>query len=174
MLLCAAVRAEEVGLPLNTFTTVHFGALGLTEAETAEAVTRFCKLARDWLRRHGLRTAWLWVREHGEAKGAHLHLLWHVPPEVHLGQFPRGWAARAARHPYRRGAVKTRRLRGSSVNEPVSRDQLRENTTAVIRYLLKGLAPSDAAVLGLQQGGCGGTVIGKRCGISTNLGIPMS
>jgi hypothetical protein len=74
----AAQRAIAIGRPFNRHLTVHWEKAGLTDAEAAGATGRLLKLIKDWLRRHG-GTAYTWVRENGDGKGSHTHILLHVP-----------------------------------------------------------------------------------------------
>jgi hypothetical protein len=79
-LMAAAVFTTQEHRPLNRHTTIHFEAAGI--AEPVAALRRYMKLPRDWLRTQGMEFAYIWVREAGERKGEHAHLLMHVPSHL--------------------------------------------------------------------------------------------
>ena len=51
----AVDRADELAVPLNRMTTVHWGALGIADAEAAKATRRLIKLASDWCATKGVK-----------------------------------------------------------------------------------------------------------------------
>jgi hypothetical protein len=169
----AAYRARAIGLPFNRHVTVHWTALGLTDADAAEATGRLAKLAADWLRTKGQQFACAWVREHdiGDgSKGSHVHILLHCPDTLPIGRMWLRWLRTVSGRPYRRGGVHTTRI-GGTLNchrsNPASYDA---NLDAVLAYIAKGVSPADAATLGLPKQQVGGCIIGKRAGSSQNIG----
>jgi hypothetical protein len=57
--------------------------MGLSEPASWPATQDFLSRLRDWLRDIGAAGTWAWTREtEGGAKGAHLHLLLHVPAHL--------------------------------------------------------------------------------------------
>src|SRR5262249_7340294 len=98
-IIAAAVFTAQEHRALNRHTTIHFEAAGL--ADPVRAIRAYMKLARDWLRTQGAPFAYLWVRESGDAKGEHAHILMHVPTSL-VGQFARrerGWRKRIGAKP---------------------------------------------------------------------------
>ena len=77
-IIAAAVFTANNTEPLNRHTTIHFEAAEI--GDPVGALRRYTKLARDWLRTQGAPFAYIWVRESGDGKGEHAHLLMHVPP----------------------------------------------------------------------------------------------
>lgn len=179
----AVAHAERIGLPLNRLVTVHWGAMGLSDAEAGRASGRMLKLWREALAEKGLPFACVWARENdnGDAsKGSHVHILAHVPAAGSglLRRLP-AWARLAAGGRYNRrrervegpayskGAVTTRRI-GGRVSVPQAVHDA--NLVGTLGYLLKGADDATAAALGLRDREPGGRIIGKRCGWSENIG----
>lgn len=181
----AAGHAKKIGLPFNRFVTVHWGALGLTEAEACRATGRFLKIASDAMRALGLIWAYVYVRENdtGERrKGPHVHILAHIPDAAARAGLLRrttAWARLAAGGRYNRstgriegvpyvaGAVRTLTLGG---NQNVTPDVRDANIAGTLEYVAKGANPEAAERLGLPNCGLGGRIAGKRCGWSQNIG----
>ena len=171
-LAAAAVFTAEEHCPLNRHTTVHFDAAGI--ADPVAALRSYMKLARDWLRTQGAPFAYMWVREAGEQKGEHAHILMHVPSDL-MTQFARrerGWrkliGAKPARGAFRSTAI-GRSYRhaeaGIQYGQPYS-----DALAGIIGYLLKGAEPRAVKVLGLSRVEPGGELWGKRSGTSENIG----
>lgn len=183
-LLAAVHHAERADLPLNRLVTVHWGAMGLSDAEAGAALGRLLKLWREALAARGLPFACAWVRENDDgdgSKGSHVHILAHVPAAAGPGFMRRlrAWVRLAAggrQHrrrgridgpAYARGAVNTRRIGGRLA---VPQDVHDANLAEVLGYLLKGADKQTADNLGLVRLEPGGRVTGKRCGWSENVG----
>lgn len=183
-LVAAVTHATAIGLPMNRLVTVHWGALGLTDAEAAKATGRLLKLLREALAERGLPFACAWVRENDDgdgSKGSHVHVLAHVPAAgaATLRRL-RAWARLAAggRFNKRTGriegpayvadAVDTRRIGGRL---SVGRELHAVNQAMVLAYLLKGTNKQTAEKLKLERLEPGGRVIGKRAGWSENVGV---
>nr|WP_314446800.1 hypothetical protein [uncultured Sphingomonas sp.] len=165
----AAQRAIAIGKPFNRHLTVHWEKAGLTDAEAADATGRLLKLIRDWLRRYG-GTAYTWVRENGDDKGSHSHILFHVPRGLRLGLTKRwyrtatGWKGRVPD-----GALLTTRIGGTANCAFSGSDWYLANLAYVVGYVLKGVEAQDGIALELERYGVGGTITGKRLSISGSL-----
>jgi hypothetical protein len=188
----AGLRAPARGQPLNRFTTVHWGAMGLDDRKAMAATSAFLTRVRDWLRDRGTAAAFVWVRENdtGDGRtGSHLHLLLHVPSHLRalfVRQQGR-WAAKSAglsgRAPSR--AVRSRAV-GAVDLEARNPDAYRLNLASTLAYLAKGqdgtgahLSASRASAMAGPLAGLlkpvrtfeGGVVAGKRCGVSRGLSV---
>lgn len=181
-IIAAAQFAVRVGLPLNRHVTIHWEQAGIADERAAWATGRFLKLAGDWLAKRAnlknnqtksSRLAWAWVRENGDSKGSHVHILLHCPPELarSFSAMQRRWLGRISGERYRTRTIRTARI-GGTLNAANSMPAAySENLANVVGYVLKG-ASSDAAVrLGLSRLESGGRVIGKRAATSENLGL---
>lgn len=163
-LIDAAHRAMQIGRPLNRHITIHWETAGLSDREAMKATTAFLKYLREWLRGE---TAYIWVRENGEGKGSHVHILAHVPRgKVMSGARSQRWIKRCTGKPYQRDVILTRMVRGSDRPDSLL---YAENFGTVFSYDLKGAEPSVTMALGREHKS-GGTIIGKRCGTSRNIG----
>jgi hypothetical protein len=169
----AAYRARAIGLPFNRHVTVHWNALGVSDANAAEATGRLVKLAKDWVRTKGQQFACAWVRENegkNGRKGSHLHLLCHCPDGLPIGRMWRRWLRKITDKPYRLGGVHTSRIGGTLNCHRNSPATYAANLDVVLAYVLKGVSPADAVALGLPSQQNGGAIIGKRAGWSQNIG----
>ncbi|SMQ68896.1 hypothetical protein SAMN06297468_1168 [Altererythrobacter xiamenensis] len=136
------------------------------------ATGRFVDLMSKMLWRHGSMTSWLWVHENGVGKGAHCHLLAHVPAAQvqRLGKLQKGWLRRISGKPYRRGVIHSKPIGGRLGLEAGNPDLHAVNLEAALAYVLKGASPEAASQFGLERLEPGGCIIGKRCGTSQNIG----
>lgn len=131
------------------------------------------KLATDWLRTRGEVLSYIWVREAGEGKGDHVHILWSVPPDLSkdFARLERGWRKRMGAK-RGRGAFKSKPV-GLSYRHGAYEIQYGESYPEALRgvlsYMVKGAGPKTAQALGLQRSGLGGELWGKRCGMSENI-----
>jgi hypothetical protein len=183
-LVAAVAHAERIGLPLNRLVTLHWGAMGLSDADAGRAVAHVLKLWREALAARDLPFAFAWVRENDDgdgAKGSHVHILAHVPGAAGPGFMRRlrAWVRIAAGGRYNRrsgriegpayaaGAVDTGRIGGRVTVAPAVHEA---NLAEALGYLLKGADDATAAALGLSRREPGGLVTGKRCGWSENVG----
>ena len=187
--ISGASRSIALGVPLNRFVTIHWGALSVSERDSFKATQNLLRRARDWLRDHGAAVAWVWVRETSPQepdKGAHVHWLLHIPDRLRVAFLGRlkGWALASAGQGvhYQAGAVHSRSVGfvGCDVRSPETH---RANLRAVVAYLVKGMAAHDSeiATQGLSRiwagagaqplrVDAGGSVSGKRAGGSRALG----
>lgn len=167
--LDAAQRALRVALPFNRFTTVHWEAAGV--ADDLRATRRLLKLMSDWLRTRGRRAAFVWVRENGHGKGAHVHILLHLPPDLiePFNRRQRGWLAACGAR-WRGGVLKTRSIGRSYRQALGGGPDYQANLGSVVDYVLKGANRQARERFGIERNEDGGTVMGKRCGVSQSLG----
>jgi len=176
--IARAIRiAEEIGLPLNRFITIHWERAGVADHQAARATGRFLKLARDNLASKRLPFAYVWVRENDEgdgSKGDHAHILAHVPDGRTLGPAQRRWIKIISGKPYRKQVIHTRviaRHSNAAQNEPAL---YRLNLTIVRDYILKGASGPASIAFDLPLWGRGGRVQGQRIGMSKNLSRSIS
>jgi len=173
-LLMAARVAELTGLRFNRHWTVHYERAGIAECDGARFIGHLLKLASAQARRDGGQMAAIWVRENGEGKGGHVHIMLHLPAGTHLRNRTRRWIVAAG------GKYRARVSRVNSIGgrlsfaelggDPMSDQHYRANAEAVLRYLLKYGNVGAGEALGLARFGEAGKVIGKRCGFTQNIG----
>lgn len=171
-ILAAAVFTAQEHRPLNRHTTVHFEAAGI--ADPVAALRAYMKLARDWLRTQGAVFAYIWVRESGERKGEHAHILMHVPARLssRFARRERGWrkliGAKPAAGAFRSTAV-GRSYRHAEVGIQFG-ERYFDALEGAVGYLVKGAEPRAAKALMLKRAQAGGKLWGKRSGMSENIG----
>lgn len=195
----AAQFAAAIGLPFNRHVTIHWEQAGIPDCRAAWATGRFLKLAGDWVAKRGgrfskvernrQRIAWAWVRENGDRKGSHVHILLHLPvnkiagkngrpcadntpgkQRARLGNMSRRWLRSITGKPYRVGTIKTARIGGTANAAMTAPAAYQVNLAAVVGYILKGASPVAAQTLGLERLEAGGILIGKRAATSQNVG----
>jgi hypothetical protein len=171
-IIAAAQFAARIGLPFNRHLTIHWEAAGVPDCEGAAATAAFLTLARDWLRKRGVPFAWLWVRENGDGKGSHVHILLHCRPELGraFAGMQRRWLRRVTGKPYRPRTIRTARIGGTLRAFETAPAVYADNLARVVVYLLKGASPEAARALGIKRPEPGGRIIGKRCSTSQNIG----
>lgn len=169
----AAHFAATMAKPLNRFTTIHWQQAGVT-TNIQGATLRFLKLAADWLRLRGETLAYIWVRESGDGKGEHVHILLHVPP--YLGRAfssrQRGWL-KACGASFSKGMIFSRPVGRSLSHAFVGiryGEPYQDHLDAALNYVLKSTSPHAHARLGLPKHEPSGVIIGKRCSTSQNIG----
>ncbi len=173
----AAKFAVAIGLPFNRMVTIHWEKAGIPDERAARATGRFLKLAGDWNAKRGGRIAWAWVRENGDGKGSHVHILLHLPANKitgkkreRLGDMQRRWLRSIAGAPYRAGTINTRRIGSTARAAQTAPAAYHANLVTVTSYVLKGSTPQARAVLGIWHNESGGRIIGRRCSTSQNIG----
>jgi hypothetical protein len=171
-IIAAAQFSARIGLPLNRHLTIHWDAAGVPDCRAAAATAAFLALARDWLRKRRASLAWAWVRENGDGKGSHVHILLHCPPDMArtFAAMQRRWLRRVTGNPYRARIIRTARVGGTLTAAQTAPAAYAENLAAIVGYLLKGASPVAARELGLERLEAGGRVIGKRAATSQNIG----
>jgi hypothetical protein len=168
----AVHHSQVIGLPLNRMVTVHWQSAGITLESMAKATGHFIDLLSKAIMRHGGRTAWIWVHENGSGKGGHCHLLVHVPPDLAelISRSQRSWLRRITGKPYKSRVILSKPIGGRLRLETGNPALHAHNLDTALGYLLKGADPEMADRLELTRQEPGGHVIGKRCGVSQNIG----
>lgn len=177
----AAQFAAAAGMPFNRHLTIHWQQAGIPDEKAAWATGRFLKLAGDWITKragsaakirgeYASRFAWAWVRENGDRKGSHVHILLHLPAGTRIGRMQRRWLRSITGKPYSASTIKTARIGGTAGAAQSAPAAYRANLAAVVGYVLKGASPAAARKLELQRLEGGGRVIGKRAATSQNIG----
>jgi hypothetical protein len=157
-------------MPFNRHLTIHWQQAGIPDERAARATGRFLKLAGDWIAKRGGRVAWAWVRENGDAKGSHVHILLHLPAGTRIGALQRRWLRSITGKPYSASTIKTARIGGTAGAAQSAPVAYRANLASVVAYVLKGVSPAAARKLELQRLEAGGRIIGKRAATSQNIG----
>jgi len=168
-LLAAAGHAERIGLRFNRHWTVHYQDAGIAEADAARFIGRLLKLAGDYARTHEGRLVAVWVREAGEGKGGHVHILLHLRADLPLKGRTRRWV-RLAGGRCVKGVSVVRSIGGRLQSADSGSEHYAHNLAMVRSYLLKGAAHQAGKALGLRRYGENGFVVGKRCGWTQNVG----
>ena len=165
----------HIGLGLNRHTTIHFGKAGIDDADAARVIGAFLKSMGDAIRKAGGTFAATWVRENGEGKGSHVHIFVHIPaaqwPMVQRLQMRWLYMARGCPLPkMAAGTLHGTWIRGARAGLNPSNGLYMENGSNVARYGFKGVERESAALVGVKNWQVGGTIIGKRCGTTQNIG----
>jgi hypothetical protein len=164
-------KAQNIGSPFNRHSTFHYEAMGIPDASGHDAVAALIKYASDYLKTKGHRLTWVYTRENGAGKGAHAHILWHIPSTV-SGPFFKRWKhwknklAKAFAKPGigRGGRVLKTRCIGGSEHAFISNPQsFAFQLDHVVGYILKAAEPVTLAALSLPKAHePGGAIIGRR------------
>jgi len=170
-LIDAAHHANVIGLPFTRMISIHWQSAGIPLPGMAKATGRFTDLMAKALARHGSGTAWLWVHENGDGKGGHCHMLAHVPAGLvqTISGLQRNWLRRITGKPYRARVIYSKPIGGRLGLEHNNPDLHAVNLEKALSYILKGADADAAAQFALVRLEPGGTIIGKRCGISENI-----
>lgn len=165
----AVTHAVQTGVPFNRWVTIHWDAARV--ADDLKAKERFLKLAGDWVRSQGGATAYVWVRENGPDKGRHVHILMHLPPDLAdpFNRCQRGWL-QACGASWRKGVILSRPIGLSLCHALSGGADYERNLTKTLGYALKGASQQAREALGIIECEPGGLVVGKRCGVSVNIG----
>jgi hypothetical protein len=152
--------------------SIHWEAAGVPLSGMAKATGRFLDLLTKALARHGSGTAWLWVHENCGPKGGHCHLLAYVPADLVsvITKLQRGWLRLISGQPYQKRVIASRPIGGRLGLEVTNPDLLAANVEAALAYMLKGANRRAALQFNLKRLQPGGRIIGKRCGVSQNIG----
>lgn len=171
-LKAAERHSRVIGLPFTRMISIHWEAAGVPLSGMAKATGRFLDLLTKALARHGSCTAWLWVHENCGPKGGHCHLLAYVPADLVriITKLQRGWLRLISGQPYRKRVIKSRPI-GARLGVEVTNPNFHAaNVEAALAYMLKGANREAAIQFDLKRLQSGGRVIGKRCGVSQNIG----
>ncbi len=174
----ATDHAARIGLPFNRMITVHWQAAGIGPEGVVQATGRYLDMLSKALSRRqsqsqpGTATAWLWVQENGHRKGAHVHILAHVPTSLAdlVKHRQRGWLRSITGNPYRASVIKSDPIGGRLGVETSNPPHHAANLNAALAYVLKGATAEAAQAFELTRLEPGGRCIGKRCGFSQNIG----
>lgn len=174
-IIAAANFAYQQKLPLNRFVTVNWSVAGVADRDAADATHQLLRLMRDWLRKQGQGFAHLWIRENGtghDRVGTHVHILMHVDPAISrtFAGKTRRWIRAVTGRRCAARTIATRRIGGRLDAAWTSPEKYRINLAYVVAYVLKGTAAEAAWQLRLPRIRNCGTIIGKRCGWSQNIG----
>jgi len=172
--LRAAQAANDSGRPLNRFITLLWETGGIDPKENARVTGKFVKRASEWARRNGYILTWVWVQEWGSAKGAHIHLLLHVPIYLdrHFRTMPLKWVKHLLPGPYIKSVLQSQKISSdfSEADHSIFYDY---NLMEKLHYILK-YAPAEyeaefgAAVFRAhfsKDWGRKGRVFGKRAAV---------
>lgn len=169
-LLDAAEFAISEGRTFQRHWTIHYGKAGIKAAYGARFVSHVLALVAKQARREGGTLTALWVRERASDKGEHVHILMHLPADMRLHGRTRRWIE-AAGGQWRPGVSCVRIVGGRLSKFAVDRSAHHlANIQNVTRYLLKAGGAKTCARLDLSRSGNGGTIVGKRCGWTNNIG----
>lgn len=168
-MLEAAEFSVAVKMRFNRHWTVHYERAGIAEADAVRFIGRLLKLLRDYARRHRATFAAIWVREGGEGKGGHVHILLHLPAGLSLKGRTRLWV-RLAGGACRKGVSHIRAVAGRLGAAESGGEHYAANVATVRDYLMKGAHPDARQALGLDREAEGGAIVGKRCGWTQNIG----
>lgn len=171
--------ADWQGQTLNYWLTIHWGKCGLADWQAGQALSQFLDYVRDFLRKRGIPVLWLYVRENGDAKGSHVHILLYLPYEAAKGfhALRDKWLERATRAAIVKGAALGKTLPrhakwGDTTKQypfATKAEALQSDSWNCLHYVLKGTTKPLAEALNLSLVEDGGAIIGKRCGASKAL-----
>lgn len=167
-LIEATLYADWAGMPFNRFTTVHWHLAGVTDG--LKATSRFLKLLADWLRSNGYPFAYIWVRETGDGKGEHVHILWHGPADFPAFRRLARRYLKACGAVSRKGVCHTVSVARSLHSALSGGTDYRMNLARVLEYHVKGADAAARASLGISRSAPGGELVGRRCSVSQNIG----
>lgn len=168
-LIAAADYAERTGLAFNRHWTVHYERAGVAEINAPQFIGRLLKLAKGYATRKQGKFAAVWVRENGEGKGGHVHILMHLPAGKTLRGRTAKWV-RLAGGTYRAKVSRVVSIGGALKCAEKRSEHYRHNLATVLAYVLKGAECETGEALSLPRSGEGGLIIGKRCGWSQGIG----
>ena len=149
---------------------VNFGARQMLDIWSPSNFLATNPELQEQTRREGGELTALWVRERASGKGEHVHILLHLPAAMRLHGRTRRWIETAGGK-WLPGVSRVRVIGGRLPKVGRNRNaRLALNAANVTRYLVKAANPETGARLELTRAGCGGEIIGKRCGWTQNIG----
>jgi hypothetical protein len=155
-------------MPLNRHWIVHYERAGIEDTDAVRFIGRLLKLVGDYARRHRAAFSAIWVRENGEGKGCHVHILMHLPAALSLQGRTRKWV-RLAGGVYTRNVSRVAPIGGRLLAADNGGEHYQQNAIAVTSYLLKCGDREAGLTLELPRYGQQGLIVGKRCGRTQNL-----
>lgn len=171
-MIAAAQRALRIGKPLTRHWTVRLERQGIADKDAVKAIGALLTLLRDHVRKTtGGEIAYSWSREVGATIGSHVHILLHLPAGcVWHGRLAKRWLERISGKRYKQGASKTTCIGGTACAHESNPSLYLANLATIVGYTIKGTAPEGAQTLQLERVKAQGSIIGKRCGWSRNIG----
>lgn len=171
-LIAASRHAGAIDRPFTRMFSIHWQAAGVTSDGIVRATGRFLDLMTKALSRHGSATAWLWVQENGDGKGAHVHVLANIPAPLAkiIARLQIGWLRRITGNAYRSRVIHSDPIGGRLGVEVGNPAHHAANLATALAYVLKGAGEDTAVAFDLTRFNEGGRCIGKRCGVSQNIG----
>ena len=171
-LIAAKDFATRIGLPFTRFITIHWEAAGVSLGGIVKATGRYIDVLTKALARHGHCTALIWVQEGGHGKGGHVHIMAHVPACMvkRISGLNRKWLRLITGRPYVQRVIDSRPIGGRLNIEKNNVPLHFENLDKALGYVLKGANAKAIIKFGLTKQEAGGECIGKRCGMSQNIG----
>ena len=157
-------------MPFNRHWTVHYERAGIAETDATRFIGHLLKLIRDFARNKIGRFSAIWVRESGDGKGGHVHILMHLPIGADLTGRTRRWVNLAGGK-CRSKVSRVRSIGGSLATAESGGQHYRNNAQVVQQYILKGASRDAGEALDLPRYGERGHIVGKRCGRTQNIGL---
>lgn len=167
-MLAAALFAEQSGKPFSRHWTVHHERAGVAMADGAAFVGRLLSGLGKLVRREGGELAAIYAREGGAGKGAHVHIMMHLPPGMTLRNRTRR-LVEGAGGTWRKRVSVVRSI-GGRLSPADDSGHRFTNALNVLGYLMKSADAETGNALGLDTYGVGALIIGKRCGWTQNIG----
>jgi len=167
----AANFAISTGWTFQRHWTVLYERAGIAEHDAARFIGKLLDLVSKQARRAGGILTALWVREMGNVKGGHVHILLHLPAGLSLRNRTQRWIETAG-GTYCPSVSRVKRVRWTSIKSDnfVSNTRARANAMNVARYLMKSSRIEKGQLMGLEKYGSGGHIVGKRMGSTQNIG----
>ena len=156
-LIQATIHAARIGRPLNRFITITLVRENIDRLRPQQVIGHFLRLACQWLCHRGIPPTYIWVLEHRPGSGIHAHILLHCPPYL-IQELDRKVRTAWLRLPGMTvwpGVVKNlsvgRRDAPTDLSAPFRDLHYIDNLTRLLRYLLKGMDPSENSSLDLAR-----------------------
>lgn len=147
--------ARDIAKPLDHIITIHWGcAEGPGDGGHRQRRKRLFRNLRDWMRRRGVPLTQIWVLE-ATNKEAHLHGMIHIPDGL----------LKPTENYLRKQLGRT-----TKVLDIQKAARERGGETGWFRYMIKGCEENVRRSWSPPNRGPQGTIVGKRCGFSTNIG----
>lgn len=167
-LIAATLFARLIGLAFNRHWIIHSQMAGIEPRQGAHFIGKVLNAAGKGAKRFGGEMAAVWVRENGQGKGEHVHILLHLPRGLLLTNKTRRWIV-AAGGAYRKDVSRVRAIGGSLLSAENGGGHYELNAGNVLAYLLKHGDNRASELLGLPRWGELGWIMGKRCGTTQNI-----